>query len=145
MKPARLGTIAVVAALAAAPAWAGNWGEDDPRASAYVEQDRYDHAGSYDWRQGRAMRSNARTREVEARQERQRGRIWQGWRSGELTRGEMRELMAEQRAIDDKERHYLADGHLDRWEYADLDRDLDSASRRIHHQKHDGDGRGRYE
>lgn len=142
MKAAHLGTIAILAALCAAPAVAGNWGDDESRGTRVAEPDGYHDAGANDWRQAREYRSTTRVREIEARQERQRGRIWQGWRSGELTRREMRELMAEQRAIDDKERYYLADGHLNRWEYADLERDLDSASRRIHHEKHDGDGRG---
>ncbi len=143
MKAARLGTIAVLATFAAAPALAGNWGDEDSQTSVYVEQHGYYDAGSYDWRQGREWRGSARLREIDARQERQRGRIWQGWRSGELTRREMRQLMAEQRAIDDKERHYLADGHLNRWEYADLEHELDEASRRIRHEKHDGNWRGR--
>jgi hypothetical protein len=143
MKAARLGTIAIMAALAAAPAFAEDWGAADESRIVYVERDGYYDRGGDEWRQARQARSEARAEDIDARQERMRGRIWNGWRSGELTRAEMRELMADQRAIEAKERHYLGDGRLSRWEYAELERDLDSASRRIYHAKHDADWRGR--
>jgi len=143
----RLGLLAVLAMLGGAPAIAGEW-QDPPRLTVRIGEgspyvgERYYQAERYtappsSWG-GRYQGSP-----IDARQERQHARIWRGWQSGELTRGEMRELMAEQRAIAAKERAYLADGYLGRREYWDLQRDLDSASRRIYHAQHDGEWRGR--
>lgn len=144
----RLGLFAVLTALGAAPAAAGDWG-DRPSLTVHVGDYRPGYVNGHYTTEtyGRSPvplgRGEYRGGDIDARQERQRGRIWQGWQSGELTRREMRELMSEQRAIANKERYYLADGHLNPYEYADLQSDLDSASRRIYHAQHDDDGRGR--
>jgi len=74
-------------------------------------------------------------------QEHQRGRIAQGIRSGELTRSEARGLFAEQRAIEAKERGYLADGFLTRAERLDLLEDLNDARRHIYNETHDAERR----
>jgi hypothetical protein len=78
---------------------------------------------------------------VNRRQHHQQDRIQQGVRSGELTRTETRRLEAEQRHIRREEARYKADGRLTGAERADLQRDLDKASRDIYHQKHDAQQR----
>lgn len=82
--------------------------------------------------------------QVNQRQHHQQGRIGQGMRSGELTRHEARQLGAEQRGIRQEERRYMTDGHLSRYERADLRHDQNAASRHVWQQKHDGQQRGDY-
>jgi hypothetical protein len=79
-------------------------------------------------------RASSRINRMQAQQHRQ---IVQGIRSGELTQHEARRLRGEQRMIRNKERTYLADGHLNRAERHDLSRDLRSANRQIYNQRHD--------
>ncbi|PIV75922.1 MAG: hypothetical protein COW56_02375 [Rhodocyclales bacterium CG17_big_fil_post_rev_8_21_14_2_50_68_7] len=78
---------------------------------------------------------------VNARQHHQQQRIEQGWRSGELTRGEARRLGGEQRMIRREERAYRTDGVLSPRERRDLNRDLNRASRHIYREKHDAQER----
>lgn len=80
-------------------------------------------------------------RQIDARQDRQMDRIRAGKRSGELTRHEFRDLMDAQREIKAMERHFLADGRLDRREYRRLDRALDRTDRMIRAEKHDQQAR----
>jgi uncharacterized membrane protein YebE (DUF533 family) len=89
------------------------------------------------------LASQAGTRDpgVNQRQLNQQQRIHQGVRSGELTRGEARRLGGEQRQIRAEERAYKSDGHLDRYERADLRHDQNAASRDIYRQKHDAQDR----
>lgn len=78
---------------------------------------------------------------VNARQADQRERIQQGIRSGELTRGEARQLGAEQRNIRQEERQYKSDGVLTGDERKDLRQDLRAASKDIYNEKHDAERR----
>lgn len=78
---------------------------------------------------------------VNARQADQRERIQQGVRSGELTRGEARQLGAEQRNIRQEERQYKSDGVLTKTERKDLQQDLNVASKDIYNEKHDAERR----
>lgn len=78
---------------------------------------------------------------INRHQLRQNERIKQGVRSGELTRGETRQLAQEQRAIRQKERQYKSDGVLTRNERQDLRQDQKAASRDIYEQKHDAQTR----
>jgi hypothetical protein len=78
---------------------------------------------------------------VNLRQQNQAERIHQGVVSGGLTPREIARLSAEQRAIRIEERAYKSDGVLTRIERADLNRDLNVASRDIRIQKHDGQRR----
>jgi len=80
---------------------------------------------------------------VNVRQERQQARIRQGVRSGQLTRRETRRMREDQRDIRQLERAYQSDGTLTRAERADLHREQNQASRRIHRQKHDAQDRPR--
>lgn len=78
---------------------------------------------------------------VNLRQHHQADRIAQGVYSGALTQRETMRLAAEQRAIRFEERAYKRDGVLTPYERADLNRDLNVASRDIWIQKHDGQRR----
>lgn len=91
-----------------------------------------------------AAQAGGRDSGVNARQHHQQQRIAQGVRSGELTRGEARRLERGQRHIRAEERRYRADGELTRAERADLQRDLNRASRHIYNEKHD-DGTRRHD
>jgi len=75
------------------------------------------------------------------RQDQQQQRIQQGWRSGDLNRNEVRRLEGEQRQIRQERRQYAADGHIDRYERADLRRDINWADRHIYNERHDGNRR----
>jgi hypothetical protein len=78
---------------------------------------------------------------VNLRQFQQAQRIGQGVASGALTPAETARLAAELRAIRIEERVYQSDGVLTRFERADLNRDLNAASRDLRFQKHDGQRR----
>lgn len=78
---------------------------------------------------------------VAQRLDRQQQRIEQGWRSGDLNRREAGRLEREQRQIRQERRQYAADGRVDRYERADLRRDLNRADRHIYNERHDGNRR----
>jgi hypothetical protein len=79
---------------------------------------------------------------VDVREHRQRARIREGVRSGELTGREAARLRAEQTALRAEERSYRSTGGgLSPWERRDLRRDLNRGSRHIHRQNHDGQSR----
>jgi uncharacterized membrane protein len=73
---------------------------------------------------------------VDRRQDRQRARLIQGRRSGELTRGELRRLIKQQKKIGRMKRRFSWDGHLSGKERRLLERAQDRASRHIAHAKH---------
>lgn len=78
---------------------------------------------------------------VDKREHRQRSRIQEGVKSGELTKDEAHSLRTEQRAIRAEEKSYKSDGHLSRKERTDLYKDQNEASRDIRSEKHDNDVR----
>lgn len=85
--------------------------------------------------------------QVNERQANQMTRIQTGMRQGLLTRTEYHALMHEQERIRDMERHFRADGYLDRFEFERLQRALDVASRNIRLENRDRQvqhGRGDY-
>ena len=73
---------------------------------------------------------------LDTRQARQHRRIEDGWRSGELTRKELKRLRKNQRQIAHLERKFSADGHYSRRERQTLREALDEASGRIYRKKH---------
>lgn len=73
---------------------------------------------------------------INERQENQRDRIQQGVRSGELTRGETRRIVGEQREIREQEREARADGNYTRLERAEIQQELNQSSRHIYRVKH---------
>lgn len=79
---------------------------------------------------------------IDWRERRQIERIRDARRSGDLTAREAARLAAEQARIRAEERRYRRnDGHLGPRERADLQRDLNRASRHIRRQTHDGQER----
>ena len=78
---------------------------------------------------------------VTERQANQKARIAEGVKSGELTKGEVAKLRAEQRAIRAEKRMAKADGVVTADERAKLAHDQKAASRHIHKQKHDAQKR----
>ena len=80
---------------------------------------------------------------VIARQEKQRQRIDNGWRSGELTRDELQRLDAQQARIADMARRFSADGRLTPAERLELERVQDRASVDIARTKHNDNDRHR--
>jgi len=76
------------------------------------------------------------TLRMERREWRQHERIQQGWRSGELRRGERARLRAGERRIDRIEWRAGRDGHFSRLERGRIERAQDRESRRIYRLKH---------
>jgi uncharacterized protein (DUF3084 family) len=81
--------------------------------------------------------ADPKSRGVDRREHRQKERIRQGLKSGELNREEVKGLMGEQREIRAKEREMKSDGTFTREERKELHQDLNEASQNIHEQKHD--------
>ena len=78
------------------------------------------------------------TPRIDRREARQADRIHQGFRSGELTRGELRALRAGQRNIHRLERRAKSDGFVSARERARLMRAQNRQSRHIWRLKHNG-------
>lgn len=116
---------------------------DLDRQGRQIHQANYDHdrRGSHDtapgwhggreWGQGRGG--------IDGLQYRQREKIRDGVRSGNLTQHEARRLLGEQREIAALERSYRSDGVLTRNERSDLRGELRDARRHIYNQSHDAD------
>lgn len=75
---------------------------------------------------------------IDNRQVRQRARIHQGVRSGELTRQEARRLRVGQRHVARMEQRAERDGRLSAAERCRIERAQDLQSRRIYRLKHNG-------
>lgn len=88
-----------------------------------------------------AGRSKTADPGVNARQHRQHERTEQGVRSGQLTKGETKEIAKEQQAIRKEERQYKSDGTLTKEERKDLHQDQNAASKNIYQEKHDAETR----
>ena len=67
-------------------------------------------------------------------------RIERGAERGRLTRQEVRSLRIEFRQLVNLDARYRRDG-LNRWEYTDLQRRLDSLAMRVRYERRDGDDR----
>ena len=78
---------------------------------------------------------------VNKRQHRQKDRIKQGVRSGELTKEEAKSLRGEQKAIREKERAYKSDGNLTKDERKELHQESNESSKHIAEEKHDAEKR----
>jgi hypothetical protein len=78
---------------------------------------------------------------VNQRQANQTGRIVNGVRTGELTKGEATELRTERKDIRDLEQSYKSDGVLTKDERQDLHQQLNQQSREIYEEKHDDEKR----
>lgn len=84
--------------------------------------------------------ADARPASIEHRQLRQDVRIAHGWSNGQLTRCEAARLSLRGNRIERREQHYRSSHGLQPWERRDLQRRLDSVSRDIREQRHDGNG-----
>jgi len=145
MKNIRLVKTLAIAALStltlmAGPSQANGWGHyERVNAPAFPDRPGYDHRGP-DAFQNHEAGYNAGSN-IDARQQRQMERIMHGLRSGEISRHEARDLIREQREIEQMQRHYLADRRLSRDEWQQLDRRLDRAAQDIRAEKRDGNWR----
>jgi hypothetical protein len=84
----------------------------------------------------------ARAQRIEERKEAQQARIWQGVRSGELTRREALRLERQERQLNREIRRDRRDGGgLTAGERARIERKQDRMSRRIAREKHDAQTR----
>ena len=83
----------------------------------------------------------AGTPRLDAREQNQRQRIAQGFRSGELTRPEARRLIKGERRLHRHERYAKSDGVVTPAERARLQRNANRMSTLIYRQKHDPQSR----
>jgi hypothetical protein len=81
--------------------------------------------------------SRQRFTQIESRQAKQRERIADGRRSGELTPRELDRLRDEQRSIEHLQRQFMSDGFMSAREFRILDTQLNAASEHIKREKHD--------
>jgi len=74
---------------------------------------------------------------VDARERRQKARIKDGKEDGQLTKGELDKLKADEAAVRAEERVYRRSGNgLNKRERKDLQKDLNKTSREIHRARH---------
>ena len=74
---------------------------------------------------------------VNKHQHHQNQRIAQGVKSGELTKGEAKDLAGDQKEIRQEERQFKSDGNLTKEERQELHQDQKAASKEIYQEKHD--------
>ncbi|HUL73308.1 MAG TPA: hypothetical protein VLT86_09425 [Vicinamibacterales bacterium] len=87
--------------------------------------------------------STAHPRGINAREHRQTVRIKDGVKDGQLTRGELDKVKADEAGIRAEERVYRKSGDgLDKAEVKDLEKDLNQSSRQIYRLKHNDRTRG---
>ncbi len=79
---------------------------------------------------------------IKERQQNQRARIRQGVKSGELTKGEARNLRQEQRTIQAEKKMAKVDGKVTPAERAQIRKDQNKASRDIYRLKHNNATKG---
>jgi len=79
--------------------------------------------------------------DIDSRQQILVEKIMHGVRAGSLSESEARKLMREQREIEQLQRHFMADRHLSRNEWRELDHRLDIAAREIRTEKRDNNWR----
>lgn len=85
--------------------------------------------------------ADPKSRGVDRREHRQKQRIMQGLKSGQLTKDEAKGLMQEQREIRAKEQEMKSDGTFTKEERKELHQDLNEASQNISQEKHDAETR----
>jgi hypothetical protein len=84
---------------------------------------------------------DVRHSEIDARQQQLERRIENGWRSGDLSRPEYRQLRRELRLLERDQHAFLVDGHLSPRERDHLHARLDELSRVVFAQRRDGERR----
>ena len=78
---------------------------------------------------------------VNRREHRQKNRIKEGVKSGELSKDEAQTLRQEQKAIRQEEREMKSDGTFTKEERKELHKELNEASQNIYEEKHDAEKR----
>jgi hypothetical protein len=110
---------------------------DHRRHQAKVHWQRKDAHGDH-----RSDRRDRRfERRVDKRQDKQLSRISKGWRSGDLTRREFKDLKRQQHRIERMQQRFDDDGRYSKAERKRLKAALERADRRIHAARHDRDRR----
>jgi hypothetical protein len=142
MKTARIAKILAAAALASLGLTAGSSQADSWGPYTNVNAPGFDQPQRWPDRSPAFCPPRDGSAAIDQRQHRQMDRIVDGVRSGQLTRHEARDLVRDQRQIENLERRYLADGRLDRHEWVDLNRRLNQASGEIFDERHDYDRHG---
>jgi hypothetical protein len=92
---------------------------------------------SYDHDASRGFKTREASYVIDNRQQTQMEKIMHGLRVGNLSQREARKLIHEQREIEQLQRDYLADRHLSRNEWVELDQRLDRAEHDIRSEKRD--------
>jgi hypothetical protein len=124
--------LAVVMAVSTG-AFANGWNDDGP------------HFGFPGYNNGPAFKQSLEMiKNVNVRQDQQLERILDGFYDKRINPVEFRKLMDEQTDIRKMERSFMADGFLNRFEFQKLDNALDSASKHIFVEAHDGQGKPGY-
>lgn len=85
---------------------------------------------------GRAEKRGGFDNRIDRRVSKQRARIRDGWQSGELNRGEFRQLRKDQKKIARMDRRFGSDGRYSKRERRQLNRVMDRASNRVYRAKH---------
>lgn len=98
-------------------------------------------SGRYGYGYGYGSGAATETPYIDATQARQRAQIEQGRRTGQITRSEYQQLMAEQDRIAAMERRAKGDGFADPAERRRIREAQESAGRHIYHESHDSDTR----
>ena len=87
--------------------------------------------------------AGTRDHRVNQRQHNQHERIGQGVKSGELTKGEAKDLRGDQKEIRQEEQQFKSDGKMTKDERQELHQDQNAASKEIYQEKHDEQERPR--
>lgn len=126
--------------LMAGASQANGWGHyERVNAPSFPDRPGFDHRGPDAFQNHEAGYNTGYN--IDARQQQQMEKIMHGLRAGNLSRQEARDLIQDQRKIEQMQRHYLADRHLSRDEWLQLDRRLDRAAQDIRAEKRDGNWR----
>jgi hypothetical protein len=131
--------------LLAGASQANSWGDHathfaTPYAAYSAERSGFAPA-SYDHGASRDFKPREASHVIDNRQQTQMEKIMHGLRVGSLSQIEARKLVHEQSEIERLQRDYLADRHLSRNEWIELDQRLDRAERNIRSEKRDNNWR----
>lgn len=128
-------------ALSAGASQANGWGHYEKAYAPYANgHSGFDRPTFGDHRPNNFKQHDARY-DIDSRQQTQVKKIMHGLKTGSLSDREARKLMREQKEIEQLQRHYLADRHLNRHEWRELDHRLDLAARDIRSEKRDNNWR----
>ena len=125
--------LAAAGTLASGAAFAGNTSGHHFGSTAYVPVQQSDR---HDWHDDRW---DDRAQNIDEREARIRARIERGHNNGRLTDHEARNLYRHLRAIEAKERTFMADGRLSYRENEELKRNLDRLADNVRAQMRDED------